>query len=471
MGDSRSAVPTWIIETSLFLRKYRKNRRRIHMKMKKVIALLMSAAMIFSLAACGNGGTGTQQGNNGETGDELDWTAGADASGGDVTIRYSTWRQSDEPYYQEIIKRFEEKYDWINVELEINSDASSYYSNLQADLMGGTAVDVFAAHSGSRIVDYATEGHLAPQTDFDYMSNYSDSAKIATTIAGENYGYLEAYNYFGFLYNKAAFEKVGATVPTTPDELIAVVNKLKAAGYGGAVVAGKTYGSDGFGRSLLMSSIGSEGYASLRAGIDDGSITDISEVEGVAEAFKTMQAYTENDIYYTAFEGIDYESGMSLYAQEKTAMVYSGSYIFGEKDTYFADIDTGFFAIPTYANSGVCYSEGAQVSCINANSKNLGAAKLWVEFLATAEISEYYCSNAKMLSTLNGVSPTFEEKEMITNSASDFALRALEEFENDDYWSKGFDTIYEGVIYDGEEWEGLVRVYTSKLEEYDLANQ
>ena len=439
------------------------------MKMKKVIALLTAATMMFGLVACGNGKTGTQQGN--KDGSDLDWSAGADASGGEVTIRFSTWRQSDKPYYEEIIKRFEEKYDWINVELEINQDASSYYTNLQADLMGGTAVDVFNVHSGPRVVDYATEGHIAPQTDFDYWENYNDSAKSATTVAGVNYGFLDAYNYFGFLYNKSAFAKAGVSVPTTPEELVDVVNKLKAAGYGGAVVAGKTYGSEAIGRSILMSSIGSEGYAALRAGLDNGSITDISTVEGVPEALKTMQTYTENDIYYTAFEGIDYESGMSLYAQEKSAIVYSGSYIFGEKSIYFPNIDTGFFAIPTYANSGNCYAEGAQVSCINANGKNLGAAKLWVEFLATPEISEYYCTNAKMFSTVNGVSPAFEEKDMIASGISNFAIRALEEFENDEYWATGLQSIYGGVIFEGEDWEGLVRVYTSKLEEYDLANK
>ena len=438
------------------------------MKMKKVLALLLSATMMFGLVACG--GSDTKEGNNKEAGSDLDWSAGADASGGDVTIRFSTWRQSDEAYYKEIIKRFEEKYDWIDVELEINSDASSYYSNLQADLMGGTAVDVFNVHSGSRVVDYAEEGHIAPQTDFEYMKNYSDSAKVATTINGENYGFLDAYNYFGFHYNKAAFAKAGVTVPKTPEEFVAVVDKLKAAGYGGAVIAGKTYGFEAIGRAILMGCVGSEGYANLRAGLDNGTITDISDVAGVPEALKTIQTYVEKNIYYDAYEGIDYESGMSLYAQEKSALVYSGSYIFGEKATYFPNIDTGFFAIPTYGENNYCYSEGAQVSCINANGKNIGAAKLWVEFLATPEISEYYCSNAKMFSTVNGVEPVFAEKDMIKASATDYALRALEEFENDEYWGAGFNKLYR-AIFEGEDWEGLVRVYASQLEEYDLANK
>lgn len=438
------------------------------MKMKKLIALLTAATMVFGTVACGNGGTSDENGGD-EAGSKLDWTKGATASGGDVTLRVATWRTSDKPYYEEIIKRFEEKYDWIDVELEITGDSNSYYTNLQADIMSGTAPDVFDMHSNTTILSYVEAGSLAPQTDFDYMKNYNEVAKSITTLNGENYGYMNAYNYFGFLYNKAIFEKVGVTVPTTPEEFIDVMNKLKAAGYGGVAYPGKTV-NDRIIEGTLLCSLGAEGYESFMKGIDDGSITDISEVDGVAKAFDTIQYYMDNDLFYTAWEGITYEAGMSLYAQEKTAVAYSGTYIFGEKEKYFPNIDTGFFAIPTYANSGLSYAEGAQCACINSAGNNLGAAKLWVEFLATPEISEYFCSNSRMLSTLNGVTPKFDEAEMIVNSCTGYAARQIVEFEHDEYWQTGYNSVLEGLMK-GNEWENMVKVFTSKLEEYDLANQ
>ncbi len=456
------------------------------MKMKKIIAVLLSVTMLFGLAACGetddtdpgseSGGNetndvaeepGEQQGEEEES--TLDWSAGADASGGEVTLRVATWRQHDQPYYEEIIRRFEEQYDWITVELEMNADSSSYYSNLQADIMSGTAPDVFDSHPNYRLVAYAEEGVIAPQTDFDYMDNYNESSKEITTLFGENYGYMNAYNYFGFLYNIDIFEEVGVSVPTTPEEMVDVVNQLKEAGYGGVIVGGATYGATALGNAVYLIALGTEGFDALQEGIDNGSITDISTVEGVAEALDTLQTYTENDIYYNAFEGITYESGLSLYAQEKSAIVYSGSYIFGEQDVYFPDINTGFFPFPTYANNGVTYSEGAQTTVINAASDKLGAAKLWVEHLATSEISEYYCSNAKMLSTIEGVTPEFEEAEMLLNSSTDYAIKSIVEPENSEYWSSGFNNILEGVVFRGEDWQELVRVYASKLEEYDLS--
>lgn len=439
---------------------------------KRIIAVLMTAVMVLGLVACGNGDSG-KEGENKEQSNttQLDWTAGASAEDGDVTIRFYTWRQSDEAYFNEIIKRFEEKYDWIDVELDINPNAAAYYSNLHADLIGGVGPDVFDMHSGSTVVEYIKAGYLAPQTDFDYMKNYSETGKTATALDGENYGFLIAYNYFGYLYNKAIFEKVGVSVPTTPEELVAAVNQLKNAGYGGVILTGKTLSSDAIGSSIMLGSMGTEGYAAFRQGIDNGSITDISAVEGVTQALETMKTYNANDVYYDAFRGIVHDAGLSLYAQEKSAIMYMGSYIFGEQNTYFPNIDSGFFPIPTYANNGVSYAEGAQVDCINANGKNLGAAKLWVEFLASPEISEYYCSNAKMFSTIEGVNPQFEEMEIIKNACSGYAIKPLEEFENESYWKSGLDKIYESIIHEGyEDIEGLMRVYKSQLEEFSFAD-
>lgn len=435
------------------------------MKLKKVVALLTATILAFGLVACGSdkSGGGSESGKD----SEFDWTAGADASGGEVTLRVATWREYDREYYEEIVRRFEEKYDWIHVELEITPDSGSYYSNLNADLISGIAPDVFDCHPSGDIVVYAEEGQIAPQTDFDYVQNYSDEAKGITTFFGENYGYMNAYNYFGFLYNKEIFAKMGLSVPSTPEELVNVVNTLKQAGYGGIAYAGGTNGSLGLWNPTLLICLGMEGYDNLRDGIDNGSITDISTVEGVPEALKTLQYYKENDIYYTSYESITYEAARSLYVQEKTAIYYGGSYLFGEKG-HFGDLETGFFAVPTYANNGLSYAEGAQTTLINAASKNLGAAKLWVEHLASAEIAEYYCESATMMSTIKGVAPETDILTMLKECCKGYAIQSIVEPENEEYWSGAFQKLRDGIIYNGDDWQDAVAKFTAKLEDYDL---
>lgn len=439
--------------------------------MKRILVLFVVLSMMFSLIACGGGDEGGKKNNNnGDASSQwehLDWSKGADASDGDVTLRVTSWRQYDKAYYEEIERRFEEKYDWIDVQIDITASQSAYYSNIQADILDGAAPDVMDLH-GNYLVDYAKEGVLAPQSDFAYMDNYKDIAKEYTTINGEVYGFMVAYNYFGFIYNADIFNQYGITAPKTPEEMVAVVNQLKDKGYGGVAYPGATIGSK-VGKNILEICLGPEGVPELYGGIDNGTITDISTIDGVEDAFKTMEYYVDNEIFYDAFEGISYESVVSLFAQKKTAIMYNGTYALGEAQQTFPDINFGYFAIPTYSAKSMNTSESAQNACISANCENLGAAKLWVEFLATPEISSYFCSNSKMLSSIEGVTLDNEVSNMILNSSESFVLPLLS-YENDSYWSMTYEAVFDNVIFAKNDWKEEVSILTRRLEEYDLSN-
>lgn len=442
--------------------------------MKRIIALLIATVMVLSLVACGNGKTNTNGEGSGANGGEtsnLDWSKGADASGGNVTIRYSTWRQTDKAIYEEIEKRFEEKYDWIDVQLEFNQNSNSYYSNLNADLMSGEGADVFDSHPNTKLVTFVESGMVAPQTDFDYMKNYKSDARIVTNIGGVDMGYLMSYNYFGVLFNKDIFAKEGITVPTTPDEFVAAVDALKKAGYGGLAFPGQTWGAEYLGAALLASTMGTEKYSEFLAGIDSGKITDVTEVEGVEGVFKTLSMYTEKDVYYNAYESLTADAALSLFAQKKTAMVFMGTYIFGtEGDVYIPGMNVGYFPLPAYGNTGMTYAEGGQTVLINAAGKNLGAAKLWVEFLASPEIASYYSNAAEMLSSIEGVERTTKKAAIVNEYVTGYGIKSSDSTENAEYWQQGWQNVFNAVVYDGESWEDYVKIFSQKLEEYDLGN-
>ena len=431
--------------------------------MKKIIVFLMATAMLISLVACG--GVNKKVQNNGFSWEHLDWSKGADDSDGKVTLRVTSWRQYDKAYYEEIEKRFEEKYDWIDVKLEFTASQSAYYSNIQADIMSGDAPDVMDLHR-TYMREYAKEGILAPQTDFAYMDTYKDVAKATTVVDGENFAFMVAYNYFGLIYNVDVFNEVGVTVPTTPEELVSVVAKLKEAGYGGISYAGATEGSK-FARNILDICVGNN--SGIKEGIDNGSITDISSVKGVKDAFKTIDYYVKNDIFYNAYEGITYEAATSLFAQEKAAILYGGTYSLGEAEQTYPNINFGYFAIPAYTENSLNASEPAQNACISANCENLGAAKLWVEFIATAEISSYFCSNSKMLSTIEGVTLDNDVSKMIIGSSEGFVLETPD-CKNAEYWELAYQAVFDNVMLKGAEWEKEVKSFARKLEEYDLSN-
>ncbi len=438
------------------------------MKWNKIIAVLTSVLLMFCMTACGsstNGNNGKGKSNKGTNASNLDWSAGADASGGKVTIKVASWRHNDREYYEEIVRRFEEKYNWIEVDLSLTADSSSYYTNLQADLAFGEGVDVFDCHPG-RLSSFASDGIAAPQTDFDYIENLTDAAKQIAFIDGDCYGYPNAYNYLGFMYNVDVFKQYGLEPPQTPEELVNVVNKLKAAGYGGISYAGGHKG-DSLAKNVLYNTMGLDGYEALAEKIDDGSLLDISTNEEVKSTLDTLTYYADKDIYYNAYEAISFDAGMSLFAQKKTAIIYEGSWAIGEKDHYFPGINVAFFPVPTFANTGRSFCDSAQISIINSNSKALGAAKLWVEFLATPEISEYYCNNANMNSNIKGVKITHDWEPSFFNG--DYVLESNHAtLKYYDYWSNSFSKVFEKALFGGGDWKPYVSSFEDELNTLNL---
>lgn len=441
------------------------------MKIKRMLAMLLAIIAVWGMAACGNTKTGIGSGEQIVEVDDAEWAAGATADGGDVTIRYATWRENDRPYYEEIIRRFEEKYPWITVDLKITSSSSAYYNYLQADFMDGSAPDVFDVHpTSNNFTTYVSEGLLAPQTDFDYVANYKDECKKITSFNDQVYGYVQNYNFFGFVYNKTIFQEVGVEIPKTPEELVEVVNKLKAAGYGGIAFEGGG-ARNGIAQATMLGSLGTDGYNELTVGLDNGTITDITQIQGVQDALNAVELYRDANVFYDGFEGTKHEASVSLFAQKKAAIVYIGTYAIGERDYYFPGIDVGYFPVPTYANNGTGYVEGGHTSCINVYGENKGAAKLWIEFLATPEISEYYCSNAKMMSPLKDVVPVFDEAEELMAAVQTPAFDIKSDFKNYEYWSNSLGKVLEAALYSDEGWVPIAEKMAGELAGYDLANK
>ena len=94
---------------------------------------------------------------------------------------------------------------------------------------------------------------------------------------------------------------------------------------------------------------------------------------------------------------------------------------------------------------------------------------MWVNFLASAEISEYYCTNAKMMSPIEGVEPQFEEAEMLLASSTGYELLPVLVYENEDYWMTNWKDMLKAIMWNGEDFETLAADMVAFLEDLDLA--
>ena len=220
------------------------------MKLKRVLALTLAAAMTFSLTACGGGsdeGTTPAATSGEDDGAEAPAAAAEDdgaeaeapATAGvtyasinlgedyrDLTttikfIHHKTDREEDGTI-ADLISNFNGLYPNITVETEgITDYAEDSLLRLSAgdwgDVMFIPAVD--AAELPTYFVSYGT---------VDEMSEYINFADQWKDAAGNCYGIGYMGNAQGVLYNKKVFADAGITeLPKTPDEFIAALQAIK----------------------------------------------------------------------------------------------------------------------------------------------------------------------------------------------------------------------------------------------------
>lgn len=227
------------------------------MKLKKVLALTLAAAMTFSLAGCGGDDTAADAPAADTSADDTAAAPAADdeaeepaaddtaddaaapAAGGlsyaaitlgedyeDITttikfIHHKTDRE-DDGTMADLVSKFNQMYPNITVETEgitdYQEDALLRLSTGDwGDVMFIPAVD--AADLPSYFVPYGTVDEMSE------LVNFADQWKDA---AGNCYGIGYMGNAQGILYNKKVFADAGVTtLPKTPDEFIAALQAIK----------------------------------------------------------------------------------------------------------------------------------------------------------------------------------------------------------------------------------------------------
>ena len=205
------------------------------MKLKKVMAMAMTAALGLSLVGCGGGDT-TESGDTTEK--KAESSTGGEEASGDLTygsiklgedytdltttikfIHHKTDREEDGTM-ADLIAKFNEVYPNITVETEgITDYAEDALLRLSTgdwgDVMFIPAID--QAELSTYFIPYGTTTEMA-----EYI-NFSEQWKQD----GNCYGIGYMGNAQGLLYNKKVFEDAGVTeLPKTPDEFIEALKAI-----------------------------------------------------------------------------------------------------------------------------------------------------------------------------------------------------------------------------------------------------
>lgn len=439
--------------------------RNFEHRSRRWLVLAIGLIMLLSLAACGSNKEPEASGSAAES--------SSAASGGEpVTITYATFRAEDEAVFKELIGKFEQENPLIKVKFETNKDSNAYYQTLKANISSGQAPDVFDMHPAKDFPTFAREGVIADLSDQPFVDNYQDGPKALTTIDGKIYGFNQAINLICVIYNKEIFQQHNVDIPKDWNDFVSIVGKLKSEGEGGIAYAGSDVKGDWLFNAVANELMGADQYKQFIEGIDNGTVTSLKDNEKVYAALKTLSEYNKQGLLYTSSEGVKYPQSLSLFAQKKAPMVIMGTWTFGTKDTDYPGIDAGIFAIPTLEGAQVAYAEPAQISTVNAKSKNIEAAKKWVNFLASADNSAAYVNKSKMTSTVNGVQADFAGADVLAaQMQKGVNVLPITDTPKQDFYVKAYSDLKQNILFKGTDVDTEIETFENVLKKADLKNK
>ena len=352
-------------------------------KMKKWIALLLTAAMTLSLAACGNG---TQ-----EPSASTEATPAADSSekeaapaseesaaeGEVTTLTFWSWLPTTEQS-EKMIADFEAANPDIKIDYT-RTEQSDFFEKLQVAMASGTGPDLFGMTTGSMMEQYAKFSVNMKETADEFWPGWeneinANAVSQCTTEDGTLAGMpLLIAGMTTIMYNKTLMDECGVDkVPTTYAELQDAAKKAKENGYV-CIVAGA---ADDW--------VNSDWFVQTANEFENGAVYEAErgERQWTDECFvQTMQAWQN---LFT--EGIFEEGalGVATYPDARD------QYFFARKALFFL---TGSWHIGPSSPS---------------NSEKKEAAMRFIQYLSNGEGQQFWVNQLQGSPVSNNISYTGE---------------------------------------------------------------
>ena len=310
----------------------------------------------------------------------------ASAAGGDLVINSMHSDPTSKKAFETILSEFKKEHKDIKVTVN-TIDHESYKVQIRTWLPNNPP-DVATWFAGNRAKFFVDKKLVEPLDDvFSTAGNqFSKGALSAVTFDGKKYLMPTNYYHWGFYYRKDLFKKAGiAAPPATWDELLAAAQKLKAAGLIPVAIGTKqAWPSAAWFDFINMRVNGYDFHMKLLSG--QASYTS-------PEVKKTMATWTQlvkAGGFPDTAPAMTWQEASALMWQGKAAMYLMGNFIASEiPSAVKAQVD--FFPFPTVdPKVPVAQVAPTDVYFIPAKAKNKANAKVFMTFLARADVQQKY---------------------------------------------------------------------------------
>jgi raffinose/stachyose/melibiose transport system substrate-binding protein len=224
-----------------------------------------------------------------------------------------------------------------------------YKTRIRTAIGAGDGPCIFISWGGGPLLEYVNAGQVVDLTEYMQQDNYVDrfmpAALTNITFNDRIYGVpVENTSVAGFWYNKDIFDELGLTPPTTYEELLSVIETLKANNVVPFALANKTMWTSSMYYMYLVDRIGGPETFANAANRTGGSFED----EPFVRAGEMIQDLVRMDAFNRGFNGLDYDTGQSrlLLYSGNAAMELMGSWQIQNVLAENPDFNMGFFPFP-----------------------------------------------------------------------------------------------------------------------------
>lgn len=279
---------------------------------RKIVSAILAVAMVATMVVgCGSKGAET----------------GSGSDDGKVTLKVFSnlpdRKNGQGLVEQTIIDEYMKENSNVNIEVEA-LDEEAYKTKFKAYAMEGMP-DVVSIWGQPSFLDEVIEaGVLAELNQSDYEDyGFVEGSLDGYTYDGKLYGLPRNTDIAVFYYNQKMFEDNGWEVPQTYDELLALADKINAAG----ITPVAMDGGDGWPMAIYLSDLlykltGSDYSTIISDAISNGDFS-ASELQ---QATELMKDAADAKLFQNGYDSQDYGTAMNLFTNGQAAMFYMGSW-------------------------------------------------------------------------------------------------------------------------------------------------
>ncbi|UOQ46714.1 extracellular solute-binding protein [Gracilibacillus caseinilyticus] len=316
------------------------------MKKFKWSLLLALLFVVIGLAACGDDETGSSTDDTENTSDNGDDTSAEETEQEEVNLRVVTTMAGTDPageVFQQVLDDFQEENPNIKIENDSQSaDAGTIRTKVNTDFSSDNEPDLmfyFNTVDADGLIEEGKVVNLEEAEGVD-LSGYNSMLEQQRREDGNIYAAPQSGFYEGLFINKKLFEEHGVELPTTWEQYEAAIEKFAETDI--VPIAASTEDSYYVVEHYILAAGGMENYSAALA----------DKNEAWAEGLNNIKKHADMGAFTPDAATIDLALAQELFKQEQAAMIFEGSWFWGQLEEAGMGEDVTVLPMPVYAEGG-----------------------------------------------------------------------------------------------------------------------